>query len=382
MKENNKKRILFCIDAFNGGGAERILLEILSNIDRNNFDADLIVIRSLGQLKENFGKLGHYKTVLPKYYGRKNNNIFLRAYNYLIDTVWKAIVFRYPNLVISNKYDYVIAYLESEATLFCSNVRLKKTGKKYAWIHCDVEKAEKWLNGIYGSKKAQFEVYQKYDNIFCVSQSVKDSFIKRFNAINNTKVKVLYNPVDDEKIKRLAAEELDFAWSHDLKIIAIGRLTPQKNTNRALLVMNELLRNGIDAELVVLGEGNERDELESFICEHQLNGRIHLIGFKENPYPYLASADIYLCTSDYEGFSTTATEALIIGKPIVTTPCAGMEEIIDDSECGKIASFAPSELAKAIISISEDLEGYSERAKSRGNGFSLAKRMDEFQSIF
>ena len=382
MKEDNKKRILFCIDAFNGGGAERILLEILSNIDRNNYDVDLIVIRSLGQLTEKFDKLGHYKTVLPKYYGMKRNNIILRAYNYLIDTVWKTIVFRYPNLVISKKYDYVIAYLESEATLFCSNVRLKKKGKKYAWIHCDVEKAEQWLNQYYSSHEMQFEVYQKYDSIFCVSQSVKDSFIKRFIGIDNEKVKVLYNPVDDGKIKRLATEKLDFTWSHDLKLIAIGRLNPQKNTNRALLVMDELRRIGIDAELVVLGEGNERDELESYICKHHLNNNVHLLGFKENPYPYLASADIYLCTSDYEGFSTTATEALIIGKPIVTTPCAGMGEIISDTQCGKIASFVPSELAKAIVMVSKNLEDYSERAKLRGECFSLAKRMDDFQSIF
>lgn len=92
----------------------------------------------------------------------------------------------------------------------------------------------------------------------------------------------------------------------------------------------------------------EREKLEKLIMDNHLSDVVFLYGYKENPYPYIKSSDVFICSSYAEGFSTVVTEALILGVPTVTTDCAGMRELLGDSHYGLIVKNSEEGLLEGI----------------------------------
>ena len=110
-----------------------------------------------------------------------------------------------------------------------------------------------------------------------------------------------------------------------------------------------------------------------------------MLGFKQNPYPYLKSSDVFVCSSYAEGFSTVVTEALILGIPVVTTECAGMRELLGDSEHGLIVDNSDEGLLYGMKTMVEDKECrnvYKEKAEKRGKDFLVSNRLKEIDRMF
>ena len=127
---------------------------------------------------------------------------------------------------------------------------------------------------------------------------------------------------------------------------------------------------------MIMGEGVERAPLEKLISDLSLSGSVGLIGYRENPYPYIKAADVCVCSSDYEGISTFITESLILGKVIVTTDCSGMRELLGNSEFGIITDSDDKALARGIKALLTDealKKSYEEKARKRGEDFSEAQ---------
>lgn len=99
-----------------------------------------------------------------------------------------------------------------------------------------------------------------------------------------------------------------------------------------------MVEDGLDHDLWIVGDGEERSLLEAYIHENHLEASAKLLGFRENPYNLMYAADILVCSSIFEGFSTFVTEGLILGKPIITTDVSGMHELLGDSEYGLITA--------------------------------------------
>lgn len=133
-----------------------------------------------------------------------------------------------------------------------------------------------------------------------------------------------------------------------IRLISIGRLTKVKAYNRLLHIALRLKQSGYAFELWILGDGEEREMLQHYICKKQLEDCVTLWGFQTNPYAFMTQSDLFVCSSISEGYSTAVTEALILGLPVVTTDCSGMNELLQGEKYGIITENSEATLFEGI----------------------------------
>lgn len=352
-------KILFFIEELRAGGAEKVLCNLVNEMDQSRFQ---ITVQTLW-------KSDAAACLKPGIRYRYCYSKKSRINNYR-SRVEAAAGLTYP-LHIKGDYDIEVAYLECGATKIMAGSTNKKA-KKVAWVHCDLtmkmadpkafaEKASKW--------------YEKYDRVVCVSQNVKDSFDRMFGIPEKTVV--LYNTVDDAEIRSKAEVELPgLPEKRRLTAVTLGRLTHQKAYDRLLKVHKTLHDEGFAYDLWILGEGPDREKLEQYIAENDLSDSVRLFGYCTNPYPYIKAADLLVCSSRYEGFSTFVTEGMILGKPVVTTDCTGMRELLGDSAYGLITGNSEEALHEGMRRMLGDpslREHFTAKAAVRGRDFSARK---------
>lgn len=362
-------KILFFIDELTGGGAEKVLRTLVNNMDQSKFDITVHTLNAAdpsGHLAPGirYRAVNRCKTA----WGKKVFSYWIR--------LCAELKWLYP-LYIKDDYDIETAYLECGPTKFIAGSTNKKA-KKIAWVHCDLAKKE----GMAAQAEKLKRYYQAYDKIVCVSQNVKDSFVRMLG--DQPEVLTLYNVNDEEDIRQKAAA-FCVPKVQGTNLVALGRLAWQKGFDRLLEACALLKRDGYDFCLRILGEGPARADLENLITQYQLEDCVKLLGFQENPYPYLQSADLVVCSSRYEGLSTVVTESLILGKPVVTTPCTGMKELLGKSECGLITEDSALGLylgIKKMLDNPELQKRYAEAAAVRGADFSKKKIIDETEVFF
>ncbi len=197
---------------------------------------------------------------------------------------------------------------------------------------------------------------------------------------------MLYNTIDDAEIRRKADfRSENMPEKRRLTAVTLGRLTHQKAYDRLLRCHKQLIHEGISYDLWILGEGNDRAALERFIAENGLSDSVDLLGFCENPYPYIKEADLLVCSSRYEGFSTFVTEGMILGKPVVTTDCTGMRELLGDSEYGLIVENSEQALLCGMHRMLSEPElrlSYANNAEERGKDFSARQLTEKTEHFF
>lgn len=226
--------------------------------------------------------------------------------------------------------------------------------------------------------------YRKFDKIMCVSESVRDAFLDKYNGIDTSKVLVQYNPIDREKIITMSKSESIIKKQDKFRMVAVGRLVEQKGFDRLMEVCANLRDDGFEFEVIILGEGKERTKLEMLINSLQLLSIVKLPGYLSNPYSVMRTADLIVCSSRSEGFSTVLTEAMVLGVPIVSTECAGVKELFGDMKCGMIvenSTLALYQSLKQVLINQEKLAFYKANSIKRGSNFNLIKVMNEIQEI-
>lgn len=372
------KKLMFMINSLYGGGAEKVLQTLIKNIDNKKYD---VTLYSLHREELDFTKYPsqiHYKVVFDehkgifsKFFSKVKGKIFIKCSSRL-----------FYSLFIREKYDVEIAFIEGESTKIIAGSTNKKS-KKLAWVHIDLNN-NPWTDFLYRDVQDERKHYQQFDKILCVSDSVKEAFIKKYE-LNEGKVSTQYNPIDREEILTKSREICLLPPKTKLRMLAVGRLVEQKGFDRLVRIVNQLKKKGFDFELYILGEGEMRAELEEYISTHELEDTVYLLGFQDNPYSYMAASDMLVCSSRSEGFSTVVSEAVVLGIPVVSTDCAGVRELFGNYKCGVIAKNDDESLEQAIcyaISSTRRLEEFHEMAVKRGEYFSLKRTIKELESVF
>lgn len=362
-------KILFFIDDLAGGGAEKVLRTLVNNMDQSKFQITVHTINAADPEDLlvpgiRYRAINRCKTPLGK-----------KLFSYWI-RLCAELKWLYP-LYIKDDYDIEVAYLECGPTKIIASSTNKKA-KKIAWVHCDLEKKE----GLAPQAEKLKEYYLAFNTVVCVSQNVKDSFIRLFG--NAPESVVLYNVNDEEEIIRKAAEFCPSKVT-GANLVALGRLTPQKSFDRLLQACDLLKKDGYSFHLRILGEGPERQNLEAIIQDLRLEDSVSLMGFQSNPYPYVDAADLVVCSSVYEGLSTVITEALILGKPAVTTPCTGMQELLGDSEFGLITEDSVQGIYEGIKKMLDNpalMKQYAAAAQQRGQQFAGSTILKQTEDFF
>ena len=368
MIHQDKVRILFFIEKFGGGGAEKVLRDLVNHMDQSKFE---ITVQSVWPYEERkLLKPGiRYKSVYPV-----RNRLTEISYRLEAALGWTYTIH------VKDNYDIEAAFLESGPTKILAASTNRKA-KKIAWVHCDLSQNRPDVPAFV-QKACMW--YDRFDYVVCVSQDVKVSFDKIFE--NRYKSLVLYNTINDEEIRAKAEADLpELPEKRKLTAVTVGRLTYQKAYDRLLHIHKQLIGEGLDYDLWILGEGEERSALEAYISENGLSDSVKLFGFCKNPYPYIKTADLLVCSSRYEGFSTFVTEGMILGKPVVTTDCTGMRELLGDSEYGLITDNSEEALLEGMRRMLKDaqLRGrYEEKAIKRGDTFSSSETTLKTESFF
>ena len=320
------KKILFGITSLTLGGAERVLVDVANKLCEK-YEITIFTIYSKGELEKQLSSKVKIKTLYDKQYlDLSNIQKKLIPLKILIN---KKIIYK---KFIDEDYDVEIAFLEGPITRLFS-VRNKKT-RKIAWIHNDIScvfgnglkaKIKKWLD-----KK----IYSKYETLVFVS---KDNFRKfrevykdniRNKYLEPVKKEIIYNYIDMQKVLEKSNENCDIEFDKTTpNFVTIARLVPQKAIDRLIKVHSKLIKNGFKYNFYVIGDGPEKERLEKMIKQENVENTFHLLGKKENPYPYIKNATYFCLLSNFEGYGMVLEEAKILNKSIIITDTAAREAV-------------------------------------------------------
>lgn len=361
-------KILFLIETLKAGGAEKVLVDLVNHMDQTKFDITVQTVWP-SDARKYLAPGIHYKSMYAA--ENKTNHLRYRA------EAEAGIAYR---MHIMDDYDIECAYIEMGPTKVLSASKNKRA-KKLAWVHCDLSKKVGNLEAFVAKTRPQ---YAKFDEVICVSENVLESFGQLFGE--TTPARVIHNVVEDNVIRQNASANLPSGLQkRRFTMVSLGRLTHQKGYDMLLKVHDRLMQESFDYDLWIAGDGEDRPILEQYIANHSLADSVKLLGYQENPYPILAAADLLVCSSRYEGLSTFVTEGLILGKPIVTTDCTGMRELLGDSEYGLITEMTEDALFNGMKTMLNDevlRNDYQIKATERGLAFSTERLVQDTEAYF
>lgn len=364
------KKILFLIHDLGGGGAEKVLVNLVNHLDRTLFEIHVTALFG-GGTNEQFLKPDiHYHAVWNK---------MLPGNSKLMKLLTPKQLHR---LCVKEHYDIEVSYLEGPSARVVSGCDDPET-KLVSWIHGE-QHTMKMLAGAFRSAREAAACYRAFHNTVCVSERVKKDFCSILHF--DRPCEVLYNTVESEQILEKARHEIGFSMDQQVtNLIAVGTLKQLKGYMRLLKIMKCLREHDEKVHLYILGRGPLQGEMEQFIRENSMEKLVTMLGYDTNPYQYIARADLFVCASFSEGFSTAATEALIVGTPVCTVEVSGMKEMLgENNEYGIVTENSEEALYEGIKRLLDDpalLAHYRKQAALRGERFSTEKTVKAVEDM-
>jgi len=283
------------------------ILDKVDNLDYSKYNVDLIVLA-----KE------------KSYLYDINKNVNVR---YIYDTVGQLCQ-DYANgnfnLEFKREYDIEIGYLGIFTTWVIARFGNPKA-KKITWLHGDFAYMVSGNTVEYVN-----DLYNRMDNIICVSNGVKQSFIDFAGNELENKLQTIYNPIDIYKIRKLSLQDIEYK-KNKFTILSIARLSSEKGFDRLIRVHKKLMEEGIENELIILGSGGEEENLKKLIKDLKLEDTCKIIEYQKNPYTWIKMCDIFVSSSTTEALSLAIIEAMILEKPIVATDTHGSRALFKNN---------------------------------------------------
>lgn len=360
-----KKKLLFIYGQLNGGGAERVLLDILNNIDYSRHEVDLCQIVGGGTLIDEIPKEVNIIQLWSKYSWSYSLAVRLSLWAGL-----NCIFTRKLQKKINKTYDLEISFLEGYPLKI--HAMMKTVARKVTWVHCDLDKFR--YEATQFRKGEELAAYNKMDTVACVSHDTLEAFNRRFPECRSHKA-VIYNPVDVEKILKLSTLS-DPPKPSCFTIVTVGRLTLQKRPDRIVRMARKMKNEGLDVQFQWIGDGELRNDFQEQCRKSGVENMVHILGFKRNPFPYIKQADMMFCCSEAEGFCLVICEAMCLGVPVVSTRTSGPVEIIGDNEYGLLCGHNDDEMFTAIKRMMEDVQlrkHYVQKGRNRVKDFAVDK---------
>ncbi len=338
-------KILFYNGSLRMGGAEKILVEILNGLDKKDKEIDLLISDNV--LDENFFEKELPKEIKlnylissdliekTKFYKSRKKNIFYKImYNYYMRKEQKEKTINLAKVLKDKKYDVVVDFDMG----LSKNIDLVDAKKRIAWIHSPIDSWYRKNDKI----KRLGERLKKYNTLVTICDDMKEKTEKLYPFLKGKLVRI-YNPFDIEKIQDQSKDLSEITEEKrvllkDDYIISVGRLDNYSKDYYTLLKgFKGAKGRGLTEKLYILGEGEERRLIESWIDELDLKNDVILLGKYRNPYPWIKNAKLFVHSSRFEGLPTVLIEALICGVPVISSDCpTGPKEILLDGKIGKL----------------------------------------------
>lgn len=365
-------KILFLINTLGGGGAEKVLVNLVNNMDRSQFDITV----------ETMFSGGVNQTILKPDIKYICKNAFTMKG---ISHIYKFLPskYLYKKFINQEKYDIIVAYMHNLPVKVITGCQYPAT-KLIGWLHCGTVE-EKTYCTCWHTKNSANKSYNRCDVLVGVSKLVVKEFERFFNV--TTDCCSIFNTNDTKLIKTLSQEKPTVAINQEtISISTVGRLSFEKGNDRLVNAANELLNQGYDFHVFIIGEGAEKQNLIEQIQKYGIENNVHLLGFHKNPYAIVRNTDIFVCPSRIEGFSTAVTEAVILNKPVVSTEVSGAKEILgENNEFGLVVENSTDGVYEGIKRLLDDnslLSHYRAQAEKRAVDFETEKTVQQAEDLF
>lgn len=314
-----KKRLLITTENLNMGGVETSLITLLNKIDYKKWEVDLVTLDK-GLLDKEVPKDVNHKILDINYKG-----IIPRI---LKSIKTKSLIKKYKN---DKEYALAIAYygLNNYSDMYAAASNAKK---KYVWVHNDFKSAlesSKYPALIKLRNKFMKSKFTYFDKIVSVSENCKINFESLFGF--KEKSISIYNLLNGEKYIENSKIKTDIKMDDKcFNICSIGRLVKSKQVDKLLSTIKELKDKNLKVKAYIIGDGPEKENLEKYVEENNLNDNVIFTGVLTNPYNILKQADLFVSLSKHESLGLVLLEALILDIPVLSYSNDGAKDICEN----------------------------------------------------
>lgn len=364
----SKKALLFINGHLNTGGVEKSLLDILTHLDYEKYEVDLLLTEKLGDyapqlppqvkvlLRSIEGTYGPLGTVLLQGFRRRDwFTVKMRLVFLLMRLFGSRCICLAKHLLTGGKeYDCVVGFrrgLCTEIAAYAVNAKRRITWWHHGSVNVD--------------PKAYLEQVKPFPQVVAVSEGCRTMLQEAMPSLADRLV-TIHNILNPDTIRARAAAFQPYRDDGLIHIVSVGGLAPEKHFDNAIYAAKRLKELDVPFRWHLVGDGVLREELRKKAAELEVTDRFHFEGNQVNPYPYIKNADLFVHPSYVESFGIVVLEAMALGIPCVVTRSLGPEEFIEDGINGLLTDQSPEALTDGVLRILEDRALYdSIRANSR-----------------
>lgn len=331
----NNVRIALFLPTLEGGGAERMMAQLASGFSKLGIRVDLILVKAEGV----------YLSQIPPEVR-------------IIDLKSQRNLGSLPGLVRylrAEKPQVLLSALDltNLIAVLATSIAKVKT-KVILSIQSTVSRQHRSMIGKRLERILLSWIYPWADSIVAVSKGSAED-LAQYTGIDLGRICTIHNPVITPELEEKARKPVDHPWFRRDRIpviLAVGRLTKAKDYPTLFRALARVKQTHL-VRLVVLGEGEERANLEHLADQLGITSDIDMPGFTTNPFAYMSKVKLYVLSSIWEGLPSAMIEAMACGCPIVSTDCqSGPDEILSGGEYGYLVPVGDSEaLADAIVKV-------------------------------
>ncbi|HAX86351.1 MAG TPA: glycosyl transferase [Cyanobacteria bacterium UBA11370] len=328
-------RIAIYLRNLSGGGAERVMVSLSGGFIKKGIKVDLVLNKVEGAYLSQVPpevrivdleapKLPAGLPKLARYLRRERPLALLSALHYTNEiAIWAKYLSGIP-------------------------VRVVVSERNTLSLHGPSRSSDRW------SPLLARLFYPWADGIVAISKGVAQD-LTFVTGLPPKRIEVIYNPTVTPNLLEKAKESLDHPWfktGEPPVVLGVGRLDEQKDFP-TLVNAFARVRKIQPCRLMILGQGPQRQKLNTLVQQLDLKNDVAMLGFVENPYVYMAQAAVFVLSSAWEGFGNVVVEAMAVGTPVVSTNCnSGPAEILDNGKYGSLVSVGDTEaMAQAILSV-------------------------------
>jgi glycosyltransferase involved in cell wall biosynthesis len=371
---DRRKRIVFLIGSMEGGGAARVFVTLLRHLDRNHFKPYLVLLRAEGELMcqlpqdvvvLTLHQSWHYPTLVR----------FFPLMRNLVQVIRRIR----PQAVLSTGGMNLALVLARPGLPRGTKVLIREGSVLDDRLNTDSRYPRLWRS-IYRN------IYQWADKVVCLSDSMVTEMSEKFNLRQQRSIRI-YNPIDLNLVQELGRSGGSPYSGAGPQLVAAGRLSHEKGFDLLLAAMPKVIECLPQARLTILGRGPLRAALAEQIQTLGLSGSVGLVGFQQNPWPYVYHADLFVLSSRRESFGNTLLEALALETPAVAIDCPGaIREIYGSNPAVRIVPAGDAaSLAEAIVaacSADKHERVIPKPSQDWFAKFALTKVLDEYSALF
>lgn len=354
-------KILHIINGLGGGGAEKLIIDMMPLLVKKGNDADILLLN---------GEQTAFYNELEKQEVGRIFSLGSSFYNPLY--IFKII----PYL---SQYDVVHVHLFP--SMYFVAISKLLSFKKVKLVFTEHSTANRRLDKIIFKPLEKF-IYSFYKKIICITPEVKEQLILKLN-INPQKLVVIENGVNIEKVKSaVRAERKDFGYTgQDKLLIMVAAFREAKDQDTVIKTLEKLPSN---YKLILVGDGIRRSNLEALVSELNLKNRVNFLGFRSDVYSLYKMCDVAILSSHWEGFGLAAVEGMASGTPMIASNVNGLNNVVKDGGM-LFETRNTEELKNIILELTNKPELHSKVSKAgieKSENYSINKTVEELLALY